>query len=386
MRDALSRLYAYIILFLRLCVRWYNRSSLGRLWDAIKSPYELDYQDLYDQIRVSSAAVDDFANAGARAEIRDIRTIQTLHQSQFLDLYNKLLEKQAKLEDYVVQLMKLARTNKAITEQVSVDVKEISQGVYRIEFHELVQILAPAISPSAALHRIQSFARRGQTLTLPSTNNNHVKKRLQSWVMADPSSLLIVQIGPRAEKLAREMTADLVKDLTTDAASVFWNFSLPLTANGEESMTSVFKSLIHQALAASGHLFAQFAEQLNLQKIHGTHSESEWVDLICLLFTKIPKAFIVIEIESLSKANQHDPNWSNHFVRFLQRIIGKTQVVGNSLKILLVLHGHAPQTSSDENLVVTSLLPPQPVPPHLRHVARRSGLDPGIWKMRRPKI
>jgi hypothetical protein len=93
MKDALSRLYAYIILFLQLCVKWYNRSSLGRLWSSLKAPFELDYKDLVEQIKTSSAAVEDLANAGARVEIRDIRTIQDIHHVQFVDFHNNILQR-----------------------------------------------------------------------------------------------------------------------------------------------------------------------------------------------------------------------------------------------------------------------------------------------------
>jgi hypothetical protein len=93
MKDTLSRLYAYIILFLQLCVKWYNRSSLGRLWSSLKKPFELDYEGLVEQIKISSAAVEDVANAGARVEIRDIRTIQDIHHAQFVTFYNNLLDR-----------------------------------------------------------------------------------------------------------------------------------------------------------------------------------------------------------------------------------------------------------------------------------------------------
>ncbi|KAH7084903.1 hypothetical protein BKA63DRAFT_4973 [Paraphoma chrysanthemicola] len=391
MRDALSRLYAYIILFLRLCVRWYNRSPLGRLWSALKSPYELDYKELVDQIKVSSAAVEDLANAGARAEIRDIRTIQDLAQAQFTEFYNKLLEKQERFETSIIQLMQVATSNKAITEQVSVDVRGISRGVYRLEFHQVVQFLAPTTSPMNALRKVQSFARRDTDTALVSQNNARVIKLLQAWAAADRSSLLIIRTPLRAHKQARELAGDVIKRLTKGSGCVFWNLTLPrIATSGEECMASVFKSIIHQILKHSADLFTEFAEQLNAVKVLDSHTESEWADLISLLFTKIPDAFVVIETEGLYRGNQHDPEWADRFVFLLQRIIDKTTTAGNRLKILLVVFGTAikisPSSSNDSDVVVTSLQQSTPVPPRLRHIARRSDSNGRKWKLQMPKV
>jgi hypothetical protein len=168
MRDALSRLYAYIIVFLQLCVKWYNRSSLGRLWSALKAPFELEYQCLVDQIKLSSAAVEDVANAGARVEIRDIRTIQDLHHAQFVKFYNNILDRQAKLEESMTQLVQVATSSNTLTQRISIDVRDMSATIYRLEFHQIVEFLAPIVPPQAALLKVQSFARRNLTTSLPS--------------------------------------------------------------------------------------------------------------------------------------------------------------------------------------------------------------------------
>jgi hypothetical protein len=82
MEAALSQLFTYIILFLRLCVRWYNKNPLSRICSAIKTPFELGYQDLLEHIRECSKAVDDLANAGARVEVRDVRILTELQYAQ----------------------------------------------------------------------------------------------------------------------------------------------------------------------------------------------------------------------------------------------------------------------------------------------------------------
>jgi hypothetical protein len=385
MKDALSRLYASIILFLQLCVKWYNRSSLGRLWSALKAPFELDYKDLVEQIRTSSAAVEDLASAGARVEIRDIRTIQDIHHIQFVEFYNKIIERQTKLENSVSQLMQVATSSKTLTERISFDVRGISETTYRLEYHHLVKFLAPAVPHRAALLKVQSFARRDPTTSLPWVEATKIRRTMQNWAFADRSALLVVRMGLRAQKQARDLAADVIQTLASQRQSVFWNLSLPRISEGDDTMASVFKALIHQLLQHSADLFVEFAEQLNLIKINSAHTDNEWADLICLLLSKIPQAFVILETEGLHKAYRNDPDWLSRLLKLLQSIIAQTTTAGTQLKMLLLVYGKASviQTESSDayEMNVTSLSPSAPVPPRLRHVARRSGLNTRNWKL-----
>jgi hypothetical protein len=343
MESALSRLYAYIILFLQLCVRWYNRSPLGRLWSSIMSPFELDYQELAEQIQLCSKAVDDLANAGARAEIRHIRTVLELHHAQSRERDAKLLEMQKKFDDSMVQLLQVVTSNKTITERMSSDVRGISQTVYRIEFHHIVQFFAPEVLPEAALLKFRSLTRRDSTPSLHSPNDLKVRNMIGDWALAESSSLLIVRVGLRAQKQAKELAMNVIEGLKSSDECVFWNVSLPRTSKSGDSIADLFKGIIFQALQHSDGLFSGFAEQLNLSKINSPHTENEWVDLICLLFSKLPKAFIVIETDVLNKAYSHVPNWSERFCGYLQTIVDRSSAAENLLKLLLVMYGNSYQ-------------------------------------------
>jgi hypothetical protein len=390
MKDALSRLYAYVIRFLHLCVRWYSRSSLGRFFSGLKHPFKLDYQDLVEQIKVCSAAIEDLANAGARVEIRDISTIQAIHHSQFMDLYSKLLKKYDWMENSLKQILEVTTSGKAITERVDINVLDIKRSNFRIEFHHLVQFLAPEILPDTVLQKAQSFARRDPTMALSSHQTVKMDRDLKTWALADRSSLLVVRMGPRAQKQARELAADVISGLTKNGQRVLWNISLPRPSEKGGTMADVFKTLLHQVLRNSAALFTQFTEQLNLEKIQAAHTDSEWADLICLLFAKIPDTFIVIETEDLHKVHRHDPEWANRLLQLLQRVADRTAAAGNRLKILLVVYGNVLKDttadSKDIDLVVTSIQAPPPVPPRLRHIARRTGLNTRSWKLQTPKL
>jgi hypothetical protein len=74
-----------------LCVRWYSRSSLGRFFSGLKHPFKLDYEDLVEQIKVCSVAIENLANAGLRVEVRDISTIQAIYHVESMDVNSKIL-------------------------------------------------------------------------------------------------------------------------------------------------------------------------------------------------------------------------------------------------------------------------------------------------------
>jgi hypothetical protein len=379
MKETLSRLYAYIILFLQLCVKWYNRSSLGRLVSVLKSPFELDYQYLVEQIKLSSAAVEDVANAGARVEIRDIRIIQDLHHAQSMKSFESLLDRQTKFEEHMRQLLQVATSSNTLTQRISIDVGDISKTVYRLEFHQIVEFLAPAVPPQAALLKVQSFTRRNPTTSLPSLESLKTKRMLANWASADQSSLLVIRVDLRTQKHARDIAADTIHVLASQSQCVFWNLSLPHVANEDNTMVSAFKALAHQVLQHSPELFAEFAEQLNLTKMHGTHTDSEWADLICLLLSKQPQAFVVLETGSLHKAYRNDPDWAARLLKLMQRVAEKATAAGNQLKILILMHGKVsivPHKSSEVyEVLVTSLSLPASTPSQLRRAGQRSRLS-----------
>ncbi|OAK94556.1 hypothetical protein IQ06DRAFT_363442, partial [Phaeosphaeriaceae sp. SRC1lsM3a] len=117
-----------------------------------------------------------------------------------------------------------------------------------------------------------------------------------------------------------------------------------------------------------------------------THTDSECVDLLGLLLTSTPDAFIVIRTGELHQPKQHEPKFvDDRFLFLLRRIFDQMSTVVKRLKVLLIVFGIALKTplpdSKDSKVVVTSLQSPIMVPPRLRHVARRSASDRRIWKL-----
>ena len=72
MKEAVSRVYAHIMLFLRKAAKWYSMGRAGRALSAIAKPYSISYKDTVDQIRLCTESVNLVASASARVELRDL--------------------------------------------------------------------------------------------------------------------------------------------------------------------------------------------------------------------------------------------------------------------------------------------------------------------------
>ena len=347
------------------------------------TPFGVKYQEIVEQIKICSATVDSLANAGARAEIRHVRVLQELDIVRSNERDAKLQEMQTKID----RMMKIVVSSKTLTERISVDVVDVKQGISRIEYHHVVDFLAPKLSPAAALLKVRSLTKRDLTPGLEGPGNLKVYDVLHTWATAPENSLLVVRVGPRAQMQAKELTVNVIEKLNPFSKSIYWNISSSRDSVDTDSIADVLKAILSQILEHSRDLFAQFAEQLDLAKIHGRHSEDEWADLICLLLSKLPEAFFVIESEALQKAYQHDSTWAERFCGLLEKLVNRASLEGSRLKILFVVHSKTLALESDSRKArIVALQPNTPVPPRLRHVARRSGLNSRGWKLQRPKV
>jgi hypothetical protein len=107
MKEAISHLYAHIILFFQQAVKWYKMSRLGRTLSVIVNPPELEYQETVQQIRFWAESVDDIASAAGRAELRDIHiTLQVQHQ-KLLEMQDHMKKLERVVDDKVTRVLQV---------------------------------------------------------------------------------------------------------------------------------------------------------------------------------------------------------------------------------------------------------------------------------------
>jgi hypothetical protein len=427
--------------FLRLCARWYNHSSLGRLLSSLKDPFELKYKDLLEEIEHSSGHVESLAVAGARVEVRSIHALTTVDHARLVELdvkvettfnaQNRKLENMEKcissisnsqvaaadrlamLTDGPTRLLgrqwRLDPTDPAIM-QILDDLSRISdeqarlgvmvtkiyksvvpnqsvlhmthRAVCRLEFHSILEFFTPKTPPSSALRKTKPLVQRRPNLANPRLEN-----MLRKWGSSPQSSIPVLHAGLREQNQASELAADVVNHLRNNSQCVFWNISVGISGQ-KVTMEDVFKSIIYQALQQPGATFADLGEQLHPQKIHGSHTAREWAKLICLLFAKLPKVFIVLETRDLRNTYSDNHDWTVQLLVRLQMIVDRTTAAKGHVNVLLLLYCSKASTASGvppKNSVCIATLQPQTViPARLKNKAGLPGLNLRGWKLSRP--
>jgi hypothetical protein len=110
MKEAISHLYAHIILFFQQAVKWYNRSSIGRAFSAVVKPPELEYQETTQQIRFWAESVSDIASAAGRAELRDVHiTLQLQHRKllQMQEQWEHMKKSQNMMDEKITRVLQV---------------------------------------------------------------------------------------------------------------------------------------------------------------------------------------------------------------------------------------------------------------------------------------
>lgn len=72
MQDAVSQLYAKIIEFFLMAIKWYYRGRLSHSIRSIVEPFSLGFKPIIDEITEGYRRVDELANAASKAELRDL--------------------------------------------------------------------------------------------------------------------------------------------------------------------------------------------------------------------------------------------------------------------------------------------------------------------------
>lgn len=253
-----------------------------------------------------------------------------------------------------------------------------------------MKILRPYPSPEDVLRKCQSLAKRSQAWSSSASHDaTNLLESLSRWVSKSGSSLFIVRAGPRAEARAKEFALDVITLLQSTQYPVFWSLSHLGSDRDTISTTDVLKSLVFQALQCDPDVFLKNPAQLNASQFQTNHSETEWLDLLRNILSKLTKCFVVVETEDLFHAFRHDIEWIKHFLALFQGLVDSAASSGNMIKVLVVSYGSAKAAiedlPEDKSRIVTTVQRPVPVPPRLRRPIRKAGRG-GAWHHLRPKF
>ncbi|CAO2651418.1 Nn.00g039880.m01.CDS01 [Neocucurbitaria sp. VM-36] len=341
MQDAISQLYARIILFFQEALKWYNRGPAGRAFASIFKPFELHYEETVKSIQACTQKIEDIASAASRAELRDINLLTTLlhNKSQLRDrrldgIESQIILMKKHLDDRLQEIIGMAISHKSITEQVRIDVSDMKPRIREIHFTQVIEFLKPSTSPEASLMKSQSLVERSQGTIIPHKVFAEPLRHLLSWLYSPGSSLFLLKVGPRAETHAKAFALGVCSILKQSSVPLIWHLS---AAASDQTLTccltTLLKSLVFQALKYSSVAKSNIMEQLSISRIQDSHTDSEWLELLESIVSTIPKCFLIAEVDAFRR---HDPDTLSRLISMLTSLLEKADSTGSVLRILIV--------------------------------------------------
>lgn len=407
MKDAVASLYAHVLLFLQQAVKWYNVGPAGRALTALFKPFELSYQDTVEQIMLCTQAIDDIASISSKVEIREIKALLQGERSRLEERETKLHEMQlrfnetqAELSATVAQVLQivtgmiwscpsklgLIRKRKMLTyktgersrlEEIHFDVKDMKPRLIDIHFNTILKVLQPRTCPEEALRKQRGLVRRSSPWRSQNQETLKIIASVGQWISSPQSSVLVLQSQPRAQNRVKEIATQVIGLLQPQSKKVIWHLS-DISLDGVAAV-DVLRSLVFQSLKLEPGLVVSEANSFTAASMHASHSETEWLDLLCHILKKLDSCLIIIEASDVLV----DSEEAFKLVQVFQILAGRLQNDQMPLKLLFINYEKewpdlGPTRGGKYKVLVVKREPPVPV--SRRRLGTKSTISGAGWK------
>lgn len=372
MKASMSQLYACLLLFLRDTVRWFSRSSTGRVISAVFEPFELKRKDLIERIRACAMMIDGEASAASKAELRGLHEhveytgksitvlgtrmdeIHNVHQTRLDSIDTKLQNICAELQDIRgVELKDIRNT-----------VGDTRNRVVSLQYHDLLRKLAPKTLPEDSLGKGLSLIRRAPD-HFYDENKAEQAIALRHWLEAPDSPLLVLEAAPIAQLNAKAIALEFLESLETTFTARLWHLAHTGQDEEELSHTAVLRSLIFQVLTLAPELLTSNTADLDAVTSKGHCNEAQWMDLLCGFISQLPRCFLLLE----SRCERGLSHKSEESLGFLESLVSRCEGSTTVFKALLIGSNASVLESSScrGRATVMRVRWQAPPPPHMRH-------------------
>ena len=259
-----------------------------------------------------------------------------------------------------------------------------------IHFSQILQTLKPSICPQESHDKVQSIFKRSRSIRLPEPEQREISRTIEEWFTSSKSSIFLLRVGLRAERKAKELTAEVVSLLRSKSLNVAWRLS-PVGCSSEpvkSSISEVLQALVYQILQLDPSAMCD-PEELSVARFSAMRSESEWASLLQKLLHRLSRCYIVVETHDLFKADQDDSSWTTQLLRTLYGLADQVTQNGDVVKFLIVCYGSKqgvePDAPRGMHYVSVLLRRPAITPISRKHTAMHQKHGKG-WRRCSPKI
>lgn len=386
MKEAVSRVYAHIMLFLQKAAKWYTMGSARRVLSSVGNPFTLSYEDTVEQIRSCTEYVNVVADAGSRAETRGL-TIMLEQQDRTLqqmrELLSNITQKAHEREGQIAQLLQIATFTKPIIQDTYIEVGNQGNLIREMYSADVLCILKPLRAPEDVLFTSQSIANRRKLWKQPTQDSVPYIRALDQWASIPGSSLFLIQAGPGAETRTKDLAVEVAARLKNNAHEIVWYISERLNDNQNYGLVDVLKVLIFQLFQKYPEILKSSPEYFATTKLQSQHSEQEWTDLFQFVLTKVPRCFIIVESESIYGRKDRSSSWSTTLSAIFKQAIANAERESHILKVLLVTYGsvYTPATEGIDSKLVEAYIRSAPV--NLQRARRGIGRQQRLFTERK---
>ncbi|KAI1342484.1 hypothetical protein F5Y15DRAFT_412990 [Xylariaceae sp. FL0016] len=326
MQEAVALVYAKILEFSVVAIKWYKEGKLMHTFSSIAKPFSIKFKPILEEIAERSRRVDELASAASKAEIRDLHI--KIHG---------LTTKMVQLTEMVAfQQQQQALHNERLF---------AFQGEYKHMFRkaqvEDVQnsvLLADAPSADDTLGYCRSMRNRRRK-KLPTQLPAAALSKLKSWVADRSSSLLLAQ-GQGVRTSSLDFAADFLDAVLEHGYPVLW--ALPFaTEDGPliPSIVNVIRGLISQILNLDPSILGEGSHPMTIKHFKSASSIQQWLALLERCLLRFNRIFIVFDLGLIEAAvDQDDGTYGSFkvddFIQELSDIVDRRDKGG--LKVIVV--------------------------------------------------
>jgi hypothetical protein len=331
MQEAVSLVYAKILEFCILAIKWYKKNKIMHSIASVVKPFSLSFKPILDEITERSRRVDELASAASKAEIRSLHISihgmnQRLHQltEMIVGEFHRLARApRARCEAKSI-LCSTASAEKTLQSQIMIDLrdqKEYFQSA-RIEAIGTELLLEDTPEANESLEHCRSMRNRRRQ-KLPTQFPSAQLLRFKEWI-ADPVSSLLLATGQGVRTSAIDFAADFLDAVLEQGYPVLW--ALPSSVEEQSfapTVRGILRSLVMQALVLNPGAVSEGANPVRMQQFRSAVSIEQWFKLLERCVVGMARLFVVIDMGLVELAVDREEDDGEYFRAgdFLQRIM-----------------------------------------------------------------
>ncbi|KAF0323059.1 hypothetical protein GQ607_009823 [Colletotrichum asianum] len=337
MQETVAQLYAKILEFSIMAIRFYKKGKLSHSIASIVKPFSLTSKPIIEEIRERSVRVDELASALSKAEIRDLHI------------------KMHGLSHSVAQLTEMVALQSQSLLSFQIQHKKMFQNT-QIDAIRSAILIADTPVAADSLNWCRSMRNRRRQKYFTQVPSQELSK-LKIWVSDSSSSLLLAQ-SRGVTTSALDFAADFIDIVIDYDYPVIW--ALPsiiidsINETAPVSMSGVLKSLINQTLTVNPDLVVEGINPLTAHHFKSDVSIKKWFDIFDRFIAGTSRLFVVIDMSLIEMASQHEEAETQSFGtdEFIEQMVAVvSRKVTGGLKVVVASGRFQPFTNLDSEEV-----------------------------------